>query len=611
MRRVFRDLCKLLIASLSVVTAVNAETIINTHALAMHGTPKYSADFTHLDYVNPDAPKGGDVRLSAIGTFDTLNPFTLKGVPAAGLILTFDTLLVSTADEAFSEYGLIAESIQVPEDRSWITFTLRSQARFHDGSPITVDDVIWTLETLKTQGNPFYAAYYANVGKGEKVDERQVKFTFSGGENRELPLIIGQMPILSKTFWQTREFTATTLKAVLGNGPYRVSELEPGRHITYERVKDYWAADLPIRRGQYNFDKIRYDYYRDNTATLEAFKAGEYDYRAENTSKLWATAYTGPAIEAGLIKKEALPHERPTGMQAYIFNTRKALFKDAQVRQALAYAFDFEWTNKTLFYGAYSRTRSYYSNSDLASRGTPNAKELALLEPFRDQLPPEVFTTEYAPPTTDGTGKLRKNLRQALTLLKAAGWGIKNQKLVNQTTGQAMAFEILLVSPAFERITLPFKKNLERLGIDVNVRLVDVPQYQKRLETFDFDVISSGIGQSRSPGNEQRDFWHSATVDTPGSRNRIGIQNPVVDHLVDLIISAPDRESLINRTRALDRVLLWNHYVIPHWHYRFDRVAYWDKFGLPETIPINGSQFFSWWIDQDKAAAMQAKKSAL
>ena len=584
-----------LLSALYVPTVLGADSVVS-HAVALHGQPKYSPGFKHLDYVAPDAPKGGEVRLAQIGTFDSLNPFILKGVAAAGIGGIFDTLTYNSDDEAFSEYGLIAETIEIPWDSSWVAFTLRPEARFHDGSPVTVEDVIFSFEILQSKGHPFYRSYYANVVSAEKVAERKVKFSFGAGENRELPLIVGQMPVLSKAYWSAREFEKTTLEPPLGSGPYRIIAVDPGRSITYQRVPDYWGARLPVNAGRNNFDTLRHDYYRDATVALEAFKAGEYDFRAENVAKQWATGYDSPALAQGRIKKEEIAHEQPQGMQGFVFNTRRPFFKDPRVRQALGLAFDFEWTNKNLFFGAYTRTESYFSNSELASRGLPGAEELKILEPFRGRIPEEVFTTAYQPPSTDGTGGIRNNLRQALRLLKEAGWEVRAQKLVNRATGTAMEFELLLISPAFERVALPFKRNLARLGIDMTVRTVDTAQYEKRLEDFDFDMVVARRGQSLSPGNEQRDFWTSEKAGVAGSRNLAGVKDPVVDKLVDLLIRAPDRQSLIHRTRALDRVLLWGHYVIPHWHITKFRVAYWDKFGRPRVTPKYALGFDTWWI---------------
>lgn len=592
------------------VPAHAAAGVIRTHALAMHGAPKYGPDFQHFAYADPRAPKGGEVRLHALGTFDTLNPYTLKGVAAAGLRNLFDTLLAGSDDEAFTEYGLLAETIEMPEDRSWVAFTLRREARWHDGKPVCVEDVIFSLRILKTRGHPFYRAYYANVKAAEKTGPRTVRFTFSGGTNRELPLIIGQMPVLPRHYWEGRDFAKTTLEPPLGSGPYRIENFDPGRSITYARVKDYWGRDLPVNRGRYNFDRIRYDYYRDQTVALQAFKAGQYDFRLENVAKNWATAYDTPARKAGWLRTEEIPHQRPTGMQGFVFNTRRWFFRDKRVRRALAFAFDFEWTNNHLFYGQYTRTASYFSNSELASRGLPSPEELKVLEPFRGQLPEEVFTEVYQPPSTDGSGRIRANLKQALRLLGQAGWVFKDRRLVYAKTGQPLVFEILLNAPTWERIALPFAKNLERLGIEARVRTVDTAQYQKRIETFDFDMIVDVFPQSLSPGNEQRDFWGSRAADEPGSRNTIGIKDPVVDALINLVITAPDRRSLIARTRALDRVLLWGHYVIPNWHNRTFRVAYWDKFGRAAVTPKYDLGFSFWWVDSQKAAALERRERA-
>jgi len=585
------------------------------HGIAMHGAPKYGPDFKHFDYVNPNAPKGGTVREHAIGAFDSFNPFIIKGRPAAGFRalgpgLVYETLLTSSLDEAFTEYGLIAESVEMPDDRSWVAFTLRQEARWHDGKPITVDDVIFSFNSLKGKGSPFYKFYYGNVAKAEKAGERRVLFSFSPGENRELPLITGQLPIIPKHYWVKKDITKTTLEPPLGSGPYKIASFEAGRSITFERVKDYWGANIPVNVGRHNFDRQRIDYYRDSAVALEAFKSGNYDFRAENTSKLWATGYDSPAFKKGLFKKEEIRHENPTGMQGFLFNTRKEIFKAPLVRKALAYAFDFEWTNKNLFYGQYMRSESFYSNSELASRGLPSKEELAILIPFKGKIPPEVFTQAYKPPSTDGSGRIRKNLRQAKKLLEQAGWVIKNKKLTHKTTGKTFLFELLLISPAFERISLPVRKNLSRLGIKMDIRVVDSAQYQKRVTDFDFDMMTGSMGQSLSPGNEQRDFWGSAAAARNGSRNFIGIKNPVIDQLVEKIIGAPDRESLIIRTRALDRVLLWNHYVIPHWHIRSFRVAYWDKFGRPAKPPKYGLGFDGWWVDQAKEKALSSQLSS-
>lgn len=590
-----------LLATYSVVDA-------GEHAISLHDAPKYGAEFSHFEYADPNAPKGGNVRLAEIGTFDSLNPFILKGVAATGVSRLFDTLTYHSDDEPFSEYGLLAEDIEIAPDRSSVTFTLRPEARFHDGTPVTADDVVFTFESLKNRGHPFYRAYYASIDRAEDLGDRKVRFSFADGENRELPLIIGQMPVLSRAYYQDRDFERTSMEAPLGSGPYHVESVEPGRSITYRRNPDYWGSHLPVNRGRNNFDHIRYDYYRDSTVALEAFKAGEYDFRAENVSKNWATGYDGPALRNGTIRKEEIRNQQPTGMQGFVFNTRRPLFADPRVREALGYAFDFEWTNRNLFYNAYDRTRSYFSNSDLASRGRPGSDEVALLEPYRDQIPQEVFTEAYEPPVTDGSGNVRGNLRQATRLLSEAGWEVRNGVLVNRETGQPFSFELLLVSPSFERVALAFKRNLRRLGIDMKVRTVDSAQYEKRLEDFDFDMVVAVWGQSLSPGNEQRDFWSSAKADVKGSRNLAGIRDPVVDALVERLIAAPDRDTLITTTRALDRVLLWGHYVIPHWHIRHYRIAYWDKFDRPAVTPLYALGFDTWWIESDKADALTQRR---
>ncbi|MSO92400.1 MAG: ABC transporter substrate-binding protein [Rhodospirillales bacterium] len=579
------------------------------HGIAIHGDVKYPPDFKHFAYVNPDAPKGGHVRLATVGTFDSFNPYTLKGVAAAGLNGVYELLMTGAMDEASAEYGVIVESVQVPEDRSWVAFTLRKEARWSDGRPITPEDVIFSLDILKTKGHPFYRAYFHNLQKAEKIGERTVRIAFEGGMNRELPVITGQLPVLPKHYWEARDFDKTTLEIPVGSGPYRIKSFEAGRSITYERNLNYWGRDVPALKGMNNFDTIRYDYYRDATVLLEAFKAGQFDFRQENSSKDWATGYDAPPVRDGLIKREEIKHERPTGMQGFVFNTRRTLFKDRRVRQALGLVFDFEWTNKNLFYGSYARTTSYFSNSELAATGLPSKEELEILNPFRGQVPDEVFTQEYQPPKTDGSGTIRDSLRKAFELLGQAGWAIKDKKLVNKQTGQPFAFEILLSQANWERIALPYVKNLERLGIEARVRTVDTAQYQKRNDDFDFDMTVEAFGQSLSPGNEQRDFWGSTVADVPGSRNTIGIKDPVVDTLIDLVIAAPDRESLIVRTRALDRVLLWGHYVVPHWHLRATWVAYWDKFGRPETTPKYGVCFGCWWVDAKKAEALDARKA--
>lgn len=578
-----------------------------SHALAMNGQPRYSADFTHFDYVSPDAPKGGTVRLAATGTFDSFNPYIVKGNSADGLGLLFDTLTEQSLDEPFTEYGLLADRIALAKDRSSMTFHLRNEARFHDGSPVTASDVAFTFKILVEQGNPHYAQYYADVERVDVVDAQIVTFIFKPNSSQELPLILGQLPVLSEASWQGRDFSASNLDVPLGSGPYRIGEFKAGQRLTFARDPDYWGRDLPVNRGRHNFDTIIYDYYRDLTVTLEAFKAGEYDFRQEYNSKQWATGYTGPAVNAGLIRTENIPHKLSQGMQAFVFNTRRAIFVDPLVRQALNFAFDFEWSNKNLFYGQYARSTSFFSNSDMASSGLPSQEERALLEPLG--LPEDVYTKEISLPVTDGSGNIRENLRTAADLLRQAGWSVEDGKLVKD--GRPFIFEMLLVQPDFERVVLPFQRNLARLGITMSVRMVDTSQYLERLRGFDFDMIVSSFPQSLSPGNEQRSFWHSASADMPGSRNYCGIKNPAIDTLVDLVIAAPDHDALILRCKALDRALLWGWYVIPHWHSTSWRVAFWDKFGRPEKLADYGLDFQSWWIDPDKERELAGKRGRL
>ncbi len=579
-----------------------------SHGIAMHGDLKYGADFKHFDYANPDAPKGGDVRFAAAGTFDSFNAYILRGVPI-GVPGSAETLMVASGDEPFSEYCLICETIEVPADRSWIVFNIRPQARFLDGSPITPEDVVWTFDILKSKGHPRYRAYYASVTKAEKTGERSVKFSFVDATNRELPLIIGQLPVLSKAWWSTRDFEKSTLEAPLGSGPYKLDSFEQGRFIIVRRVADYWGKDLPVRRGQNNFETMRYDWYRDITVMQEAFKSGEYHIRAENQALAWATRYEGPGKERGLYKLEELPTRTVNGMQGFAMNTRRDVFKDARVREALAYAFDFEWSNRTLFHGAYTRTRSYFDNSELSARGLPSPGELALLEPLRGQIPDRVFTEEYNPPKTDGSGNMRENLRVATRLFREAGWQVKDNKLVN-AQGRQMKFEFLLNSgSAFERIVLPYVENLRRLGIDASTRSVDTAQYQRRNEEFDFDITVDAFGQGESPGNEQRDYWTSHAADTQGSQNSVGLKSAAIDKLVDLVISAPDRATLVTRTQALDRVLQWSFLVVPNWHSRVARIASWDRFGRPAVLPRAGFDPNVWWVDPVKDQALREKRA--
>ena len=578
------------------------------HALSLLGEPGLPADFTHWPWVNPDAPKGGEMVLGAIGSFDSFNPFILRGAAGAGSTAIYDALMVPSADEASAEYGHLAGIVELPRNGLGVTFELREQARWHDGKPITAEDVVWTFNTLRQHGRPFYRAYWGDVTEVVAETPRRITFRFANNENRELAQILGQMQVLPKHWWEGRDFTQPSLDIPLGSGPYRIERFEPGRSVTLRRVPDYWGRDLPTRKGTANFDVMRYEYFRDTTVALEAFKAGQLELRQENIAKDWATAYDFPALRRGLVKKEEIRHELPTGMQAFVMNTRRPLFQDKRVREALGLVFDFEWMNANLFYGSYTRTTSYFSNSELAATGLPSEGELMVLSAFRSKLPEALFTTEFRVPTSDGSNNNRENARRALTLLREAGWTVRERRLVN-AQNQPFSFEILLNSPSFERVALPYIQALERLGIEARLRTVDPAQYQTRTDAFDFDMTVDVMGQSLSPGNEQRDYWSSAKAKEPGSRNLIGIADPVVDALVELVVAAPDRQALIDRTRALDRVLLWGHYVIPHWHSRSFRLAWWDKFGRPERNPRYALDLQSWWVDPAKARALPADRS--
>ena len=582
---------------------------IRTYVITMLDKPGLPADFSNFPFVNPEAPKGGEVALAAIGSFDSFNGFIVRGTAAADLNRIYDTLLRVDADEASTAYAHLAAMVEVAADRSWVAFELRPEARFHDGHPVTAEDVAWTLEILRTKGRPFYRAYYADVDQAVAESPTRVVFKFKTNKNRELPLIIGEMPVLPKHWWAGREFDKPLNDPPLGSGAYKVDHYDFGRSIAYRRVPDYWGKDLPTARGLNNFDVLRTEYFRDATVAFEAFKAGQIDFREENIAKQWATGYEFPAVKRGLVKKEMLRHHLPTGMQGFAMNTRRDIFKDRRVRQAMALAFDFEWCNKELFYNAYTRTNSYYSNSDLACSGIPQSEELKLLTPFRDKLPAELFTTEFKLPVTDATGNNRDNLRAALKLLKDAGWEVKERKLVDQN-GTPFSFEILLDQPAFERVALPYVQWLSHLGVDARVRTVDPAQYQRLMDEFQFDMTVALFSESDSPGNEQVNYWTSGSAKQSGSDNLAGVSDPAVDALVGQLILAPSRAQLLTVTHALDRVLLWSWYVVPHWHLQSVRVAYWDRFGRPDKPVRTGVSFDSWWIEPKLAAATDTARRA-
>jgi microcin C transport system substrate-binding protein len=580
------------------------------HATSLIGTPKYGPDFKHFGYVNPEAPKGGSARLWAQGTFDSFNLIPFKGSRAAGIGLIYDQLMDTSLDEPSTEYSQIAEWVSYPPDFSSVTYKLRDAARWHDGKPITPEDVIFSLNTLK-QHNPQYAFYYKNVTGAEKTGEREVTFRFDEKNNRELPQIVGQLIVLPKHFYEGEgkpSPSETWLTIPLGSGAYRVKAFEPGRYVVYERVKDYWAASLPVNVGKHNLDEIQYDYYRDPTVAFEAFKAGKIDYFNETSAKNWATSYDFPALNTGkVIKRGDVVLKNPEPMQAFAFNTRRSKFADPRVRQAFNLALNFEWMNQNLFFGQYKRVGSFFENTELAARGLPEGKELAILEEVRGQIPPEVFTAEYKNPLNATPTDARNNARQAARLLQEAGWEIKDGVLTNSKTGEAMNVEFLLVQPTFERVVAPYIDSLARLGVKGAMRVVDVPQYQRRTDDFDFDIVVDSFAQSESPGNEQRDFWGSQAADRQGSRNSIGIKNPAVDKLIDRIIFAKDREELVAASRALDRVLLWNHYLVPQWYAPNERFAYWNRYSHPQTLPSRAIGFPTiWWHDQEKAAKLAA-----
>jgi len=568
--------------------------IVKSKSIAMHGAAKYTDDFTHLSYVNPDAPKGGTLTQSVIGNFDSLNPFIIKGSPAAGMAflgqsLIYDSLMEQSNDEAFSMYGLLAETIEYDTtDKSWVAFNINPAAQWHDGTPVTADDVVWSFNIFLEQGAPFFKAYYGDVTKVEATSKSRVKFNFANADNAELPLILSQLAILPKHYWEKPEndFTKTTLTPPLGSGPYKVSKVDAGRSITYTRNLDYWGKDLAINKGRFNFDTLKYDYYKDGNVALEAFFAGEYDVRQENVAKLWNTSYDAAPVKDGRITKEEINHKRPQGMQGFLYNTRKPIFKDIAVRKALSYAFDFEWSNKQFAYGSYKRSDSFFENSELAAPDTPpTGRVLEILEGYKDKLPAEIFTTRYTPPKTDGSGSLRANLRTAMKILDEAGYKLGDDGIrMHETTGQRLSFEIVDANPMFERWVLPFIANMKKIGVEASFRVLDPAQYQNRMNDFDYEMTIGSLPQSSSPGNEQRDYWSSAKADLSGGRNYIGVKDPVIDDIIERLIKAPSRTELIALTQALDYVLLSGYYLIPQWHIDHWRIAKWKKLAHPATM---------------------------
>ncbi|MFL6812566.1 MAG: extracellular solute-binding protein [Bradyrhizobium sp.] len=581
------------------------------HALSLFGDIKYPAGFKRFDYVNPDAPKGGIARMISIGTFDNFNIAVagVKGSIAPAAAMIYETLMARSQDEVATEYGLLAESAAHSDDFGWVIYRLRKEARWHDGKPVTPEDVMFSIEVLKKY-SPMYGSYYRHVVKTEKLGERDIKFTFDSPGNRELPTIVGELIVLPKHYWEgtdsqgrKRDISATTLEPPLGSSAYRIKEFVAGRSVRLERVKDYWGANLPTQVGLNNFDEMRFEFFRDNLVALEAFKADQADWIAENSAKQWATAYDFPAIAEKRVIKEEFPISDSGRMQGFALNLRREQFKDARLRRAFNYAYDFEEMNKQLFYGQYKRINSYFEGTELAASGLPEGQELQILETVRDKVPSEVFTTPYANPVGGNPEAVRANLREGMKLLKEAGYDIRERKLVD-AAGKPVSVEILVQDPSAERIALFYKPSLERIGVTTSIRVVDDAQYQNRIRSFDFDIVMDVWPESLSPGNEQREFWGSQSADQPGSKNVVGIKNPAVDALIDKVIFAKDRAGLVAATKALDRVLLWNFYVVPQFTYPFSRYARWDRFSHAEPLPKYGRSGLPalWWYDAEKAA---------
>ena len=595
-----------------------------SNAIAILAKPALPPDFPYFPYVNPNAPKGGEVTLASIGTFDSFNPFILRGTSASGMVSpwvilpggsgsgatvghVWESLLTSSADEVASGYGHLAETIELPASKLWVAFELRPEAKFSDGTPVTAEDVAWTYRTLLEQGRPGFRIQMADVKDVVVESPRRVVYHFKSNENRELPLILGGLPVLPKHFFEGRDFTKPLTDPPIGSGPYRIENFELGRSVTYARRPDWWAANMPTGKGTNNFDRVHIEYFRDSTVAMEAFKAGQIDLRSENISKNWATAYDFPAVARGLVIKRVFKHHLPTGMQGFAMNTRRPVFANPLVRQAMAEAFDFEWEDKNLFYGAYTRTLSYFNNSDLASSGIPQGDELKLLEPYRKELPPALFTEPFKLPVTDGSGNNREQLRHALTLLEQAGWSVKDRQLVDKN-GTQMSFTILLDDPSLERVSLPYVQSLQKLGIDARVRTANSAQYQHLTDDFDFDMLIMIYPEGDIPGNELRDYFTCTAAKAQGSFNVPGICDPAVDALVERVVTAQDRATLDTAGRALDRVLLWRWYLVPNWDSLDFRIAYWDRFGYPDKPIREGFNFDSWWVDPAKAAALDAAK---
>ena len=584
------------------VEVVNEDGVIISHAISLRSEPKYPADFTHFDYVNPEAPKGGTLVMAATGTYDTFHRYAQRGDPAPASTSFYDSLMVSSSDEIEVYYGLIAEKVEYPPEYDWIIFHLRPEARYQDGKRIVAEDVVFSFNKFFSEGVSQFKTYYETVSSVEALDVSRVKFTLSE-PSKEMLLSLGGLTVLPPQYWDGKDFSEPYTEIPLGSGAYTVSDYSMGQYVTYERLKDYWAMDLPVIRGTLNFDYLRYDMYRDAVVQLEALKAGEIDLRIENSSKQWAAGYTGPNFDAGYIIAEQIPHEIPPGLQCFVFNTEREMFADSRVREALSYALDFEWMNRNLFYDQYVRSRSFFQETPFEAFGLPSDEELEILEPIRSQVPADVFTTEYMPPRTDGSGQIREQISLAKDLLKEAGWEVRDQVMVNTATGEPLEFELLIYSTTWERVGSPLQENLKKMGITMNIRLVDTTQYLNRFRDRDFDMVVGGYGGGFFPDSGLSLEWHSDFIDS--TYNTAGVQNPAVDYLVDGIMAhQEDNQALLYWGRALDRVLQWNHYVIPQWHINAFRVAYWDKFAMPGIRPKYDLGINSWWIDETKAAAL-------
>lgn len=596
-----------LVLGLSVSVAALAEDVIVSHAIAERGEPQYPADYTHWDYVNPEAPRQGYVTYGVRGTFDNFNRFAQRGTTPAGIRdYLFDPLMIGNGDEVGAYYGLIAEQVEYAADSSWVIFHLNPDATFQDGEPIEASDVAFTFNLFMEDGVPQFKTYYEGVTV-EVLDERRVRFNLET-PSKSLLVSLATLVVFPEHEFADLDFSEPFEEVPLGSGPYTISDYSMGQYVVYERLDDYWAKDHPARVGQLNFDYERYDYYLDDTVLLEAFKKGEYDFRQENVAKDWATAYTGDNFDAGYIIKEEIPHELPQSMQSFVFNIENPQFQDRRVRMAINMLFDFEWTNENLFYGAYNRTRSYFQNTVYMADSLPQGRELEILEEFRDQLPAEVFTEVYENFSTDGSGNIRPQLRQAVTLLREAGYVSRNGVMVHEETGEPLAFEMLLYSPSFERIAIPFRENLARAGITMEIRTVDVTQYTNRMRERDYDMLVGNLGGGAYPDTNLMIQFHSNYLDS--TYNSIGLQNPIIDTLVEGIRDNQQNDSeLLAYGRALDRVLLWNYYVIPHWHIGAYRVAYWNKFARPETRPRYALGTSAWWLDTEAAATLPARNA--